>query len=174
MNSFGKHFLPPAGCGSIFPAKSCWDDWRSSSRLVRGQVNMADETKLCSPIRSTFEVLVVWHMVRWCGEKLGPFWWPMELPWWLKRLPATRETRVRSLGWEDPPEKEMASHSTTLAWKIPCTGEPGRLPSMGSKRLNNFTFTFQKELGKNRFHWKHAHCGFKIIAMWNLGQRKEQ
>ena len=38
----------------------------------------------------------------------------------VKRLPATRETRVQSLGWKDPLEKEMATHSSTLAWKIPC------------------------------------------------------
>ena len=48
----------------------------------------------------------------------------------VKRLPAVRETRVRFLGWEDPLEKEMATHSSTLAWKIPWTEEPGRLQSM--------------------------------------------
>ena len=50
----------------------------------------------------------------------------------VKRLPAMPETRVQSLGWEDPLEKEMATHSRTLAWKIPWTEEPGRLQSMGS------------------------------------------
>ena len=63
----------------------------------------------------------------------------------VKRLPAVWETQVRSLGWEDPLEKEMATHSSTLAWKIPCTEEPGRLQSMGSQnqtQLSNFTFTF--------------------------------
>ena len=45
----------------------------------------------------------------------------------VKRLPAVWETWVRSLGWEDPLEKEMATHSSTLAWKIPWTDEPGRL-----------------------------------------------
>ena len=53
----------------------------------------------------------------------------------VKRLPAVQETPVRSLGWEDPLEKEMATHSSTLAWKIPCTEEPGRLQSMGSQRV---------------------------------------
>ena len=60
----------------------------------------------------------------------------------VKRLPATRETRVRFLGREDPLEKEMAIHSSTLAWKIPWTEEPDRLQSMGSQsrtRLSNFT-----------------------------------
>ena len=61
----------------------------------------------------------------------------------VKRLPATWETWVQSLCQEDPLEKEMATHSSTLAWKIPWTGEPGRLQSMGSKRVRNgFTFTF--------------------------------
>ena len=50
----------------------------------------------------------------------------------VKRLPATRETWVRSLGQEDPLEKETANHSSILAWKIPWTEEPGGLQSMGS------------------------------------------
>ena len=49
----------------------------------------------------------------------------------VKRLPAMQETWVRSLGQEDPLEKEMATHSSTLAWKIPWTEKPGRLQSMG-------------------------------------------
>jgi len=44
------------------------------------------------------------------------------------------ETWVRSLGWEDPLEKKMATHSSILVWKIPRTEEPGRLQSMGSQR----------------------------------------
>ena len=53
----------------------------------------------------------------------------------VKSLPAMRETWVQSLGWEDPLEKEMASHSTILAWKIPWMEKPGRLWSMGSQRV---------------------------------------
>ena len=49
----------------------------------------------------------------------------------LKRLPAMWEIWVRSLGWEDPLEKEMATHSSTFTWKIPWTEEPDRLQSMG-------------------------------------------
>ena len=45
----------------------------------------------------------------------------------VKRLPAMRETRVQSLGWEDLLEKEMVTHSSTLAWRIPRADEPGRL-----------------------------------------------
>ena len=55
----------------------------------------------------------------------------------VKRLPAMWETQVQSLGGEDPLEKEMATHSSPLAWKIPWTEEPGRLWSMGSKRLRH-------------------------------------
>ena len=55
----------------------------------------------------------------------------------VKRLPIVRETWVRSLDQEDPLEKEMAPHSTTLAWKIPWTEEPGRLQSMGSQRVGH-------------------------------------
>ena len=53
----------------------------------------------------------------------------------VKHLPVIRETRVRSLGWEDPLEKEMATHSSIPAWKIPWTEDPGRLQSMGSQRV---------------------------------------
>ena len=53
----------------------------------------------------------------------------------VKRLSAVLETRVQSLGREDPLEKEMAPHSSTLAWKIPRTEEPGRLWSMRSRRV---------------------------------------
>ena len=55
----------------------------------------------------------------------------------VKHLPAMRETWVRSLGWEDLLEKEMATHSSTLAWRIPRTEEPGRLQSMGSQRVGH-------------------------------------
>ena len=55
----------------------------------------------------------------------------------VKRLPGMQETRVRSLGREDPLEKEMATHSSTLAWRIPWREEPGRLQSMGSQRVGH-------------------------------------
>ena len=51
----------------------------------------------------------------------------------IKNLPAMQETWVRSLGWEDPLEKEMATHSTILAWRVPWTEESGGLLSMGSQ-----------------------------------------
>ena len=55
-----------------------------------------------------------------------------------KHLPTMWETQVQSLGWEDPLEKEMATHSSTLAWKIPWTEEHGRLQSMGSQRVGHY------------------------------------
>ena len=55
----------------------------------------------------------------------------------LKRLPAMQETLVRSLSWEDPLAKEMATHSSILAWRIPWRKEPGRLQSTGSQRVGH-------------------------------------
>ena len=55
----------------------------------------------------------------------------------VKHLPTMRETRVQSLGREDLLEKEMATHSSILAWKIPWTEKPGRLQSMGSERVGH-------------------------------------
>jgi len=55
----------------------------------------------------------------------------------VKHLPTMRETQVQYLGWEDPLEKEMATHSSTLAWKIPWMEEHCRLQSMGSQRVRH-------------------------------------
>ena len=59
----------------------------------------------------------------------------------VKHLPAMQETQVRSLVWEDLPEKEMAPHSSTLAWRIPWMEEPGRLQSMWSQRVGHDSAT---------------------------------
>jgi len=53
----------------------------------------------------------------------------------VKNLPEIRETWVQALGWEDPLEKGMATHSSILAWRIPWTEEPGRLQSTGSQTI---------------------------------------
>ena len=55
----------------------------------------------------------------------------------VKNLPAVQETQVRSLGWEDPLEKEMATHSSILAWKTSWTEEPGGLSSWESQRVRH-------------------------------------
>ena len=67
----------------------------------------------------------------------------------VKRLPTMRETWVRSLGWEDPLEKEMATHSSILAWKIPWTGDPGRLQSIQSQRARHDWVTSLHRAFKN-------------------------
>ena len=55
----------------------------------------------------------------------------------VKNLPAMQETRVQSLGWEDPLEEGMVNHSSILAWRIPRTEKPGRLQSIASKRMGH-------------------------------------
>ena len=54
-----------------------------------------------------------------------------------KHLPATQETQIQSLSWEDHLEKEMATHSSILAWEVPWTEEPGGLQSMGSQKVRH-------------------------------------
>ena len=65
------------------------------------------------------------------------FEWTSLVAQMVKRLPTVRETRVQSLGQEDLLEKDMATHSSILAWKIPWMGEPGRLQSTGSQRVGH-------------------------------------
>ena len=71
------------------------------------------------------------------NTKALPPWWASLVAQLVKNPPAMLETWVQSLGWEDPLEKEMATHSSTLAWKIPWTEEHGRLQSMGSQRVGH-------------------------------------
>ena len=84
----------------------------------------------------------------------------------VKHLTTMQETQVQSLGWEDLVEKEMATHSSTLAWKIPWMEEHGRLQSMGSQRVGHdwatslsFTFTLKGWVKKHNCHhklwWRH-------------------
>ena len=71
----------------------------------------------------------------------------------VKRLPAMWETWVRSPGQEDPLEKGMAAHSSTLAWKIPWMEELGRLQSMGSQRVGDDGTTSLVHLLSKSFHF---------------------
>ena len=64
----------------------------------------------------------------------------------VKNLPAKQETRVWTLGWEDTLGEEVATHSSNLAGKIPCTEEPGRLQSMGSQRVSALGITKRRRL----------------------------
>ena len=63
--------------------------------------------------------------------------WASLMAQMVKNLPATQETWVQSLGWKDPLEKGMATHSSILAWRIPWTEEPGALQSVGSQRVGH-------------------------------------
>ena len=72
-----------------------------------------------------------------CFNRVYHISWAYLVAQMIKNLPAMWETWVRALDWEDPLEKEMAIHSRTIAWKIPCTEEPGRLQSMGSQRVKH-------------------------------------
>ena len=71
----------------------------------------------------------------------------------VKHLPTMWATWVRSLGQEDPLEKEMATHSRILAWKIPWTEDPGRLQSMGSQRVG-YNWAISLHLSKLLFSWR--------------------
>ena len=76
----------------------------------------------------------------------------------VKNLPAVQKTRVRSLGWEDPLEKEMATHSSILAWKISWTQqEPGGLQSMGSQRV-----------GHDNILWKYFFLILRVVFSFCL------
>ena len=72
----------------------------------------------------------------------------------VRRLSAMQETRVRSLVWEDPLEKDTAAHSSILAWKIPWTAEPGRLlygVAKSRTRLSDFTVTLRQKNKRERW-----------------------
>ena len=61
----------------------------------------------------------------------------LQPPWNPPAMQGIQETQVWSLGWEDPPEEEMATHSSTLAWRIPWTEDPGGLQSVGPQRVRH-------------------------------------
>ena len=82
----------------------------------------------------------------------------------VKCLPAMQETPVWSLGREDSLEKEMATHSSTLAWKIPWMDEPGRLQSMGSQRVgHNWATSLEYTKGKANGHEEIQQTGIELV-----------
>ena len=86
---------------------------------------------------ATHSSILDWR-ISWTEEPGGlPQAWASLVAQMIKSLPAVWEIWVWSLGWEDPREKEMATHFSTLAWKIPWTEEPGGLQSMGSQRVGH-------------------------------------
>ena len=72
----------------------------------------------------------------------------------VRSLPAVWETGVRSLGWEDPLEKEIATHSRILAWKIPWMEESGRLQSKGSQRVGHDLVTSLTYNSNLDYYWQ--------------------
>ena len=90
---------------------------------------------------------VPWRLRQMLGSCISCITWASSVAQLVKNLPAMQETWVRSLGRKDPLEKEMATHSSTLAWRILWTEELGKLQSRGSQRVGNeweinFHFTF--------------------------------
>ena len=79
----------------------------------------------------------IWEKVTLKTMRRLSYMWASLVAQMVKHLPAMQETRVQSLGQEDPLEKEMATYSSTLAWKIPWMAEPGGLQSMGSQRAGH-------------------------------------
>ena len=118
------------------------------------------------------------HYQRGKGERDKGGVWASLVAQMVKNLPAIRETQVWSLGWEDPLEKGMATHSSILAWRIPRTEEPGRLQSMGSQRVGHDwetnTFTFRAgEGGRCRdLHGLERGLEGALDWSWSDGERK--
>ena len=82
-------------------------------------------------------MLALFHKYFVCFFPLLSTKWASLVAQLVKNLPSMQETWVLSLDWEDPLEKEMAIHSSTIAWKIPWTEEPRRLQSNGSQRVGH-------------------------------------
>ena len=92
----------------------------------------------------------------------------------VKNPPAMQDTWVRSLGQKDPLEKEMTTHSSILAWSIPCTEEPGALHSMRSQsrtRLSDYhSLQYKiKSLGGKKREINCLHGFWKLGDLWDLG-----
>ena len=81
----------------------------------------------------------------------------------VKNLPAMQEMQVQSLGWEEPLEKDMATHSSILAWDIPWTKEPGGLQSMGLQRVEKTEqLTLHTHMSSLILHCKYRFCVKRI------------
>ena len=83
----------------------------------------------------------------------------------IRNLPAVQKTQVRFLGWEDPLEKEMATHSSILAWRIPWTEEPGGLRSMGLQRVRHDLATKPPPPPQKELHRRDSRLG----SGWGAG-----
>ena len=113
-----------------FKRIALWGNKSSNSLFLRFTIQRCQNQKQC-PFRLCLDCEIA-HV---CPDL--QLWTNYELASTVKHLPATWETWVRSLSREDPLEKEMATHSSTLAWKVPWMEEPGRLQLMGSERVGH-------------------------------------
>ena len=135
------HTLCPALCTPLHSAlPSAWLPFPQGYTGLLPQL-LQDQCHLLSEIFPWLTHTEWQHHLQFCAEKslalYCGFTFTSLVAQRVKHLPAMLETRVRSLGWEDPLEKEMATHSRILAWRIPCIEEPGMLQSMGSQRIGH-------------------------------------
>ena len=145
---------PEAKNPSIFCGPATTFQLGGPSGILQDKVKMLGALVLCSPSELIFCYTLLtlrcacvneWHALSKASEELcsAVWWWPHVayrtslVAQKVKRPPEMWKTWIWSLGWEDLLEKEMATHSSTLAWKIPWTEEPGRLQSMGSQRVRH-------------------------------------
>ena len=142
---WGVHSLltlvPPSLCSAsgapLFSSSSTEASlyWALSTATCSAQASSA-RYHLNSSSRAS--LVVQWISIKLCLPVKGTQVWSLvQVAQMVKCLPAVRESPVRSLSREDPLEKEMATHSSTLPWKIPWTEEPGRLQPVGSQRVGH-------------------------------------
>ena len=133
-------------------------------------------------LMSIESVMPVNHLILSCPlflENLIPFCQASLVAQMVKNLHAIQETRIWSLGQEDPLEKEMETHSSTFAWRIPWTEEPGRLKSLGSERVGhdwatNITTTVYHRSVISRLkevltYYSLSHCIFSFPPPHKMG-----
>ena len=111
--------------------------WLSYFCFMRLQESLRDLLKTKQAVSSRRGTQYSRKLIQWFVPRSGKPFESSLVAQMVKRLPAMRETWVRSLGWEDLLEKETATHSSTLAWKIPQTEEPCRLQSIGLQRVGH-------------------------------------
>ena len=115
----------------LCPSEPLWSPWRRKENTESKEEDICEARMGCKSRKNNMRFSLVAQLV--------------------KSLPAVRETRVLSLGWEDPLEKEMAIHSSILAWRIPWTEESGGLQSMGSQESDTTEWLTHITLhGRNR------------------------
>ena len=120
------------------------------------------------------------HGIKWRTSQVGIggtlSYWTSLVAQMVKRLSTMWETWVRSLGWEDSLEKEMATHASILAWKIPWAEEPGRLQSMGLLRVRHDWVTEHVREHTHTNTHTHTHTKWRarnrVIYIWKLFQNR--